>query len=157
MDSRYLTFFIAGGQFCIPAERVIEINRNADYTFVPGASEAIKGILNLRGQLIVAFDMSRLLGIQSERNLRESVSIIVDVDSCHISLLVDSVGDILTLGPATFEKPPNNFPSHIRKAVIGAHKLIDQLLVIIDPYLFFQQLAVNAANPVPPEHSSLPL
>ena len=146
MDANYLTFFIGKNQFCIPAERVVEINRNSDYTIIPGAPDVIKGILNLRGQLIVAFDMGSLLEIQSDHETSSPVSIIVEVDSSQISLLVDGVGDILTLGADTFESPPNHFPLHIRSAVIGAHKLADTLLVIIDPNLFIKQLIINAEN-----------
>jgi len=152
MNISYLTFFIGKNQFCIPAERVLEMNRNTDYTSVPGAPAAIKGILNLRGQLIVAFDMSSLLGIEGSRKLSEAVSIIVDVDSSPISLLVDGVGDILSLSADTFERPPNNFPLHIRNAVIGAHKLADSLLVVIDPNLLIQYLTgkVEISTPVDP-------
>jgi len=147
MNNHYLTFFIGKSQFCIPAERVVEINRNADFTVVPGAPEAIKGILNLRGQLIVAFDMSGLLGVASEQDLSKAVSIIVQVDSLQISLLVDKVGDILALSDSTFESPPNNFPSHIRHAVVGAHKLVDSLLIVIDPNLFIKHLTGNVSLP----------
>ena len=147
MNNHYLTFFIGKNQFCIPAEKVVEINRNADFTRVPGAPEAIKGILNLRGQLIVAFDMSSLLGVVSEQDLREAVSIIVQVDSSQISVLVDKVGDILALSASTFENPPSNFPVHIRHAVVGAHKLADSLLIVIDPNLFIKHLTGNASIP----------
>ena len=145
MEANYLTFFIGKSQFCIPAEKVVEINRNCDYTIVPGAPEAIKGILNLRGQLIVAFDMSSLLGVASESSLSNAVSILVKVDSSTISLMVDRVGDILTLGESTFELPPNNFSLHMRNAVLGAHKLADSLLIIIDPSLFINQLTTTTS------------
>ncbi len=148
MNASYLTFFIGKNQFCIPTERVVEMNRNTDYTTVPGAPAEIKGILNLRGKLIVAFDMGILLGVQGDRKLSEAVSIIVDVDSSQISLLVDGVGDILSLSASTFEKPPNNFPMHIRNAVIGAHKLADSLLVVIDPNLFIKHLMGGAGNSI---------
>jgi purine-binding chemotaxis protein CheW len=114
---------------------------------VPGAPESIKGILNLRGQLIVAFDMATTLGIDAELNTLNPVSIIVDVDSSRISLLVDRVGDILPLNESTFESPPSNFPTHIRQAVLGAHKLHTELLIVLDPYLFIKDLISNS-NPV---------
>jgi purine-binding chemotaxis protein CheW len=145
MEANYLTFFIGKSQFCIPAEKVVEINRNCDYTIVPGAPEVIKGILNLRGQLIVAFDMSSLLGVASEPSLSNAVSILVKVDSSTISLMVDRVGDILVLGESTFESPPNNFSFHMRNAVLGAHKLPDSLLIIIDPNLFINQLTTTTS------------
>ena len=125
---------------------VVDINRNCDCTSVPGAPESIKGILNLRGQLIVAFDMATTLGIDAELNTLNPVSIIVDVDSSRISLLVDRVGDILPLNESTFESPPSNFPTHIRQAVLGAHKLHTALLIVLDPYLFIKDLISNS-NP----------
>ena len=145
-EIHYLTFQVGSQQFCIPAEMVVDINRNCDCTYVPGAPESIKGILNLRGQLIVAFDMATTLGINAELNTPNPVSIIVDVDSSRISLLVDQVGDILSLNESTFETPPSNFPAHIRQAVLGAHKLNTTLLIVLDPCLFIKGLIGNS-NP----------
>ena len=59
--------------------------------------------------------------------------------------MVDRVGDILALGESTFESPPNNFSLHMRNAVVGAHKLSDSLLIIIDPSLFINQLTTTAS------------
>jgi purine-binding chemotaxis protein CheW len=142
----YLTFSLGKHQYCIPADMVIDINRQCDFTAVPGATNAIKGILNLRGQLIVALDMSSLLGLVNGEAVPPSVSIIVDVDSTRLSLLVDKVGDILVLGPETFELPPNNFSHSSQPAIIGAHKLRDSLLIVLDPALFLQNLTGDSVS-----------
>ncbi len=144
--NRYLTFSIGKHQYCIPADMVVDINRQCDFTAVPGAADAIKGILNLRGQLIIALDMISLLGLEGDENIQPSVSIIVDVESTRISLLVDKVGDILVLGLETFELPPNNFAQSSQPAIIGAHKLRDSLLLVLDPVLFLQNITENAGS-----------
>ena len=134
-DASYLTFSLGGRSFGIPAVLALEINRNLDYTIVPNSPKLIRGILNLRGQLIPAIDLRSILGSDEDHHQLESVGIIVDLGLTKASLLVDSVGDIIPLGGVTFELPPPNFPSQGRRAIIGAHKLVDSLLIILDPKL----------------------
>ena len=134
-DASYLTFSLGGRSFGIPAASALEINRNLDYTIVPNAPKLIRGILNLRVQLIPAIDMRSILGDGGDNHQPESVGIIVDLGSTKASLLVDSVGDIIPLGGLTFEPPPPNFPLQGRRAIVGAHKLADSLLIILDPKL----------------------
>ena len=138
-DTSYLTFSIGHRSFGIPAISVLEINRNLEYTSVPNGPKFIRGILNLRGQLIPAIDLRNFLGIERVDNCRESVGIIVDIDSTKASLLVDSVGDIIPLGGLTFEPPPVNFPLQSMRAIVGAHKLENSLLVILEPKLLISE------------------
>jgi purine-binding chemotaxis protein CheW len=124
----------------------VEINRNCEYTIVPGSPASIKGILNLRGQLIVAFDMGILLDVETDPKQRNSVSILIKAESSIISLMVDRVGDILPLKESAFEVPPNNFSRHAPNAVLGAYKLSDNLLIVVDPNLLISQAIANSTE-----------
>ena len=52
-------------------------------------------------------------------------------DSIH-SLLVDRVGDVVTVDETTFEKPPDTLDASLRSLIVGAHKLQDRLLLVLD-------------------------
>lgn len=56
-----------------------------------------------------------------------------------MALLVDDVGEILSLDQDTFEPPPSNFSVISRELVLGVHKLPDRLLLILDPSLINQR------------------
>ena len=49
-----------------------------------------------------------------------------------VALLVDSVGEIISLEDDTFEPPPPNFPEMSRELVFGVHKLSNSLLLMLD-------------------------
>jgi purine-binding chemotaxis protein CheW len=49
-----------------------------------------------------------------------------------VALLVDSVGEIISLEDDTFEPPPPNFPEMSRELVFGVHKLTSRLLLMLD-------------------------
>ena len=104
-----------------------------DVTPVPKSPKIVRGIMNLRGQLVPAIDMYERLNLESRSAKAESVSIILQCDGYLIAILVDDVGEILSLEQDTFEPPPSNFSTVSRELVLGVHKLSDKLLLILDP------------------------
>ena len=129
----FVTFTLGGHSFGITAADVLELNRNLDVTPVPKSSPIVRGIMNLRGQLVPAIDMYVRLSLESLAPRTESISIILRGDGQLLALLVDDVGEILTLDQNTFEPPPSNFSTVSRELVSGVHKLPDRLLLILDP------------------------
>lgn len=135
----FVTFYLGGHYFGINASNVLELNRNLDVTPVPKSQKSIRGIMNLRGQLVPAIDMYERLNVQRHSELPEAISIILQSDNFLVALLVDDVGEILSLNHDTFEPPPSNFSVTFRELVFGAHKLSDRLLLILDPKLITQR------------------
>lgn len=129
----FATFYLGGLYFGINVADVLELNRNMDVTPVPKSPKIVRGIMNLRGQLVPAIDMYERLNLDSRSEKDESVSIILQCDGYLIAILVDDVGEILSLEQDTFELPPSNFSTVSRELVLGVHKLSDKLLLILDP------------------------
>jgi purine-binding chemotaxis protein CheW len=50
-----------------------------------------------------------------------------------VSLLVDEIGDVLEVADGDFERPPENLRGTARELILGAYKLPDRLLLILDP------------------------
>jgi purine-binding chemotaxis protein CheW len=129
----YLTFSLGKFSFGIIASDVLELNKNLSVTNVPKSPETIRGIANLRGQLVPAIDMYQRLGLDNPARQQEAIAIILKIKSLLVALLVDSVGEIISLEDDTFEQPPPNFPEMSRELVFGVHKLPDRLLLLLDP------------------------
>jgi purine-binding chemotaxis protein CheW len=83
--------------------------------------------------------MYERLSLERHSEAAESISIILRSDGFLVALLVDDVGEILTLDQETFEPPPSNFSVISRELVLGVHKLSDRLLLILDPKLINQR------------------
>lgn len=58
--------------------------------------------------------------------------IVVDTHGESVSLLVDEVGEVLTLEQEDFETPPDTLDPHIRELITGAFKLDTGLLLTLD-------------------------
>jgi len=131
----FVTFYLGENYFGINAAEVLELNRSLDVTPVPKSSKTVRGIMNLRGQLVPAIDMYELLNLNYHPDKTESISIILKQDNFLVALLVDDAGEILSLDQDTFEPLPSNFSEISRELILGVHKLPDRLLFILDTYL----------------------
>ncbi len=104
-----LTTFNIGDACCgINILNVQEINKLIQVTPVPLAPEYVKGILNLRGQIITVMDVGKRLGLPSQCETKHQRNIVVRCKNESIGLLVDSIGDVFRTERKNIEKPPAN-------------------------------------------------
>lgn len=126
------TFFVDNLLFGLDVAEVQEVVRFQDMTRVPLAPRAIKGLINLRGQIVTAVDMRMRLGLRPlEQGLRP-LNVIVRTTDGPISLLVDEIGDVLELTDERFESVPQTLRGPVRALVLGVFKLETQLLLILN-------------------------
>ncbi len=129
--SRYVTFTLGAATYGIDVLRVQEALTARPRTRVPLAAPDVAGLVNLRGQVVLALDLRTRLGLPP-RGDEEPMMIVVQVDGEPVSLLVDAVGDVVDAGPDSFEEPPATLDPALRALVRGAHKLEDRLLLVLD-------------------------
>lgn len=94
---RFLTFRSADLTFAVNTKYVIEIITNHSITTLPMVPEYIKGIINLRGQIIPIVDIRLRLGkpsIDMENNESNCI-IVLDIDSISVGIIVDSVSQVV--------------------------------------------------------------
>lgn len=94
---RFLTFRSADLTFAVNTKYVIEIITNHSITTLPMVPEYIKGIINLRGQIIPIVDIRLRLGkpsIEMENNEANCI-IVLDIDSISVGIIVDSVSQVV--------------------------------------------------------------
>lgn len=128
----FVTFYVGDQYFGISVTDVLELNRNMDITPVPKSSKIVRGVTNLRGQLVAVIDMYERLKLERSATTHEALSIILQCDGYLIAILVDDVGEILSLEAATFEAPPANFSKVARDLVLGVYKLPERLVLILN-------------------------
>jgi len=132
---QFCTFFLGGDCYGLDVLKVQEIVREQPQTRVPLAHRMVGGLINLRGQIVTAIDLRRRLGLPDREPGRESVNVVVQTDDGAVSLIVDEIGDVLTLSDQDFERPPETLRGAGRELVLGAYKLAERLLVILSPEL----------------------
>lgn len=137
---KVLTFYLCDGLFGIDITLVKEINRNVEFTPVPGSSPNIEGLLNLRGQIVTLFNLARVMGYKEKKWGQKSTSVILKADSNdsnHIGFLIDKAGDVVDIDKNECEAPPANVGVIEGEFLHSVVKLKDELLMIIDPTRIF--------------------
>ena len=88
--AQMLTFELAGGLYGLEVEQVQEVLRAQKVTRVPLHSDAIAGLISLRGEVVTAIDLRARLSLPARPEGQEAVNIVVRLHGESISLLVDS-------------------------------------------------------------------
>lgn len=127
-----ITLTIAGQQFGIPVLRVHDVLSSRCITRVPLASPEVAGSLNLRGRIVTAVDVRRRLGLPARPGDDPGMSIVVELDGELYSLMVDGVGDVLSLSSDRFERTPSTLDTRWRELSTGIYRLNGTLLVVLD-------------------------
>ncbi len=131
-DRQYCTFTLAGQLFGVDALAVQEIIRAQEMTRVPLAPAAVRGLINLRGQIVTAIDLRRRLGLPDRSPESPPVNVVVHTDDGAVSLLVDEIGDVLAVSESLYERPPETLRGPARDLIRGAYKLGGRLLTVLD-------------------------
>jgi purine-binding chemotaxis protein CheW len=129
---QFATFFINGLMFGVEVLHVQEVLRYQEMTRVLLAPDVIEGLINLRGQIVMAIDMRRRLGLPPRDASRTPMNMIVRSDDGAVSLLVDEIGDVIDVEESIFERPPDNITPVTRELTQGVYKLKDRLLLVLD-------------------------
>jgi len=115
----------------IDVENVQEVLQAQHLTRVPLADKSVAGLVNLRGQIITAINLRACLNRDATAGLQNALSIIVRTKATLVSLLVDSIGDVVDVDAVEFTEPPESL-DHSIEMIVGAYKLPDSLLLVLD-------------------------
>jgi len=134
--TQYCTFLLDSQLFGLPVSAVQEVLRSQEVTRVPLAAPEVSGLVNLRGQIVIALDLRTRLGFAPRRAGASPVNVVVrPVDGGAVSLLVDEIGQVLEPDEESFEPPPATVSPDVREVVTAVCKLDDRLMLLLDPEL----------------------
>ncbi len=143
---QFCTFFLDDRFFGVEVEKVQEVIRYQVFTPVPLASPVIRGLINLRGQIVTAIDLRRLLLIGDRTDDYRPINIVVHTRQGTFSLLVDRIGDVLDVDHASFEHPPDTLEGIARELIQGTYKLQGRLLLTMNIDKLFNPALLNRSR-----------
>lgn len=121
----------------IPVREVREILRGQKITKIPLVSSEIAGALNLRGRIVTVIDIRPRLQLPPRDPSTACIFVVVEYKNELYSLIVDSVGDVLTIPSISIQDSPPNLAPNWRGISAGVHRLKEELLIILDPSPLF--------------------
>lgn len=131
-EKQFCTFYLDGHFFGVGVETVQEVFRYQEMTQIPLSPPEIRGLINLRGQVITAIDLRCRLKMDKLPEGQLPMNVVVRTGKSVVSLLVDKIGDVLEVPDEVYERPPETIPAEVRKLVYGVYKLEGKLLLILD-------------------------
>jgi purine-binding chemotaxis protein CheW len=129
---QFATFFVADLFFGVDVLHVQEVLRFQQMTGVPQAPDVVEGLINLRGQIVIAIDMRRRLGLPPRPGGQTPMNMVVRTEDGAVSLLVDEIGDVLDMDSAVYARPPENLDPAAREIIRGVYRLKERLLLVLD-------------------------
>ncbi len=117
--------------FGVPITHILEIVGSARPQPVPLAPVFVGGLVHYRGDVLTTVSLRQLLGMPP-RDGAQDILVLECAGGCF-GLLVDSVGEVLTVSSADHEPNPSILDPRRRALFAGAYKLKDSLLVMLDP------------------------
>ncbi len=128
----YLTITIADQIFGIPVLQVQDVLGSQSVARMSLAPAEFAGALNLRGRIVTAINVRRRLGLEPRPQEEESMSVVVEHENELYSLIIDKVGDVLSLHNEHYENNPATLDQVWRDVSLGIYRLDKSLLVILD-------------------------
>lgn len=114
-DGSTFTVFVGAEVFGLSVRQTQTIFRIASLTPVPLGPPEIAGLVNLRGKIVTAVSLRQRLGLPCEASFKNALAISLDHRGESFALIVDRVGDVLTLDPEMqIATPPHIDPRRAR-------------------------------------------
>lgn len=128
--TQFVTFHLAEHLYGIDVHDVQEVLPARTVSPVPLAPHDVAGLVNLRGQVVLAADLRARLGLPGHDD--RQMLVVVSTPADPVALLVDRIGEVVDVGPDRFEQPPATLDPELRTLLRGTYKLDDRLLLELD-------------------------
>ena len=129
---QYSTFFLDGLYFGVAVLKVQELIRHQEMTRVPLAPSMVRGLINLRGQIVTAIDLRCRFDMPERQAGDVPMNVVVRTDDGAVSLLVDEIGDVVEVQEEQFERAPETLRGRANDLVTGVYKMQERLLLVLD-------------------------
>ena len=133
-DRQLVIFKIAGEEFGVDINEVKEIIRWEDVTRIPNTESYIKGVINLRGSIVVVNDLAMKLGLPSKNVDDDTRILVVEVNDSTVGMVVDSATEVLHIEGEKVQDAPEMITSGIDQNYIDGVGVLDEkrLLTLLD-------------------------
>lgn len=133
-EVQLVTFRLRDEEFGVEISQVREIVRLTEITHLPEAPQFIKGVINLRGEIIAVVDLGKQFGLSLLEKLEKTSRIIVvELGDKTVGMLVDEVPEVLKISKEDIEPTPEVIQSQVHEDYIkGVGKIGERLLILLD-------------------------
>ncbi|MDA3938035.1 MAG: chemotaxis protein CheW [Spirochaetia bacterium] len=155
IDFKMVTFSLAGKDYSIDIMKVREISKATRFTYVPNSLPYVRGVYNLRGDIISIIDLRTMFNlplVKSEKKSSDEL-IILRLDGYLLGVIVDSIEKVVGISSSAIQPPHPIFGDINIKFIQGVVEKDNKLYIILDVESIFGQNADNV-EVVPTQYTS---
>jgi purine-binding chemotaxis protein CheW len=131
-ERSYFTVFVNKEIFGLPVENTHTIFRIASVTSVPKGPSDIAGLVNLRGKIVTAVSLRRRLRMSADVGIKNALAIGIEHKGENFALIVDEVGDVLSLAKSMEIPIPAHFDPERSRLTRGLYRVGKLLIPVLD-------------------------
>jgi purine-binding chemotaxis protein CheW len=132
VSRKLCTFFLDGLRFGVDVQQVQEVVPFQEMTRVPLAPPTVRGLLNLRGQIVTGIDLRRRLGLPEGEFENRPMNVVLRGEDSPVSFLVDDIGEVIDVDNDAIESVPETLRGDARELLLGVCRMPDYLLLLLD-------------------------
>jgi purine-binding chemotaxis protein CheW len=133
---KYLTFALGKEEYGLEILKVREIIGLMDITAVPRTPKYVKGVINLRGQVITVVDLRAKFSMALVEKTDQTCIIVVEISQngrkLSIGIIVDRVSEVLDIASENIEDPPNLGDGGDADFILGMGKIGESVKILLD-------------------------
>lgn len=133
---KYLTFALGKEEYGLEILKVREIIGFMDITAVPRTPSYVRGVINLRGQVISVMDLRAKFQMESAKASEQTCIIVVEIKQggrkLSTGIIVDRVSEVLDIAEANIEEPPSFGASVETDFILGMGKIGSSVKILLD-------------------------
>ncbi|MHB1628458.1 MAG: chemotaxis protein CheW [Bacilli bacterium] len=130
MAEQYVGVRIGKETYAIPILEIHEIIRMQEITYIPNSRRFVRGVINLRGQIIPVASLRECLGMPDEERSRATRIVVVNDRDSVMGMIVDSVNQVLSFGDV--QPPPEQNTDGADSVLGGIGHKGDMLVSILN-------------------------
>jgi purine-binding chemotaxis protein CheW len=127
-----ISFTIGEEEYGLELLRVKEVIRMRQITWLPKAPSCVKGIINLRGDVIPIVDLRDRFGLQTIEQTAMTRVIVVEVEGRLVGVVVDSASQVVRVPADQFDPPPPMAGKTTQGFITGVGKMGEKLIITVD-------------------------
>ena len=132
IDDMYLTFHLGDEVYGVGIGYVTEIVGIQNITEVPDMPNFVKGVVNLRGQVIPVVDMRLKFGMKDKEYDERTCIVVVNINDIQLGLVVDTVSEVMTIEKELISPPPRVASVRSAQYIKGLGKINGEVKILLD-------------------------
>jgi purine-binding chemotaxis protein CheW len=129
---QFISFSVGNEEYGLELLRVREVIRIREITWLPKAPSFVKGIINLRGDVIPIIDLRDKFGLESLAQTAATRVIVVEVEGRLMGMVVDSASQVVRIPTDQIDPPPPVLGGLSQEFITGVGKLEDKLVILLN-------------------------